>query len=1135
MSGLEALGALGLACNVFQAVSFAREVGTVARGILETGETPASAKSLANSLSNLTAITRDIESFTRSTSRSLGSIDTRLLEIAQDCSKTALELKAEIDKSSAATSSAKGHRLKSIRAAIGSVVRSRSKTVERLEKRLQTHQNTLEAQLLVNICSKADAAKLCQQDEFKKVDSMLRDFVRKLSEGETSMEALLNQQSESLKQHVTTKTAAITTAIGDLTVESNKAAKELDGTITNINLLAAQEKKRERLLASLKYSTMNSRRNQIVDPHAETFEWIFTGPQESDGDSEDDGSVDGDGSEDLDTWYDRSLVMDASARFCGWLQDPAQPVFWISGKPGSGKSTLVKFLADDPRTRTGLTSGPEPRDVVILSHFIWSAGQPIESSAKGMLCSLIRQFLEENDEMSDKVLGEFPKTKGKDTCSDWSEKELRSVLVFLLGNSTKLFCVFIDGLDEISASDGQSKLLELIGEIRSAPRIKMCVSSRPEPILQKHLGRFPMFRMQDLVHADIFKFTSGILRKRLIDSSIDLGATQYRELICRICWIAEGVFLWVALAVRSLVVGLEKGDGMEELEQRLGLMPLELRDLYRAMWDRLGTEKQIYQQDAATYFNLLLLHQSEGTTDEWGNEIRCTPLQLLLATDSNLADRALMVTSQHLPPEDELRVRSNEMAHRLNTRCLGFLDISTWEESSHSMGIKFIHRSAKEFLETDAGGQALLNLDTSTKQERRFRLVKAQLAQCFLDDLGDIPIGYFRYLYGAMSFIKDITKMREDSDISPHQAIQLSLLCRPLFQPFRWKDPHRPEFPDLLGAAALVGYWRFLKQALENRHRPCHEVAAGPLSIPYVSYLLGMALQHVDFFKSEDQDFSGFTTVRWLLKHDIDPNFPTRLAFEGRYSISIPATPLQAVVRLLINMNFPVAQSSPLFSVLMSLIQTGGDLSSTLILAVHCFPSPQEWDREKVPLHILSPMTRSLGVYIEVKTALLVELLVRKFIRHKMADLMGVEPLLGTLKSLATTGLSVKKVTIPTRWEPQRNDWLDVPGREFHRGANKIFQLWNTEDPACLSRLERQLRGDPQSSDPSLPQEPSEHQDDGTDVLELTKSWVHDLAKDVEETGQLTTWGAVQKDWLARDILCKLEDPRYQVPKAWDT
>lgn len=105
--------------------------------------------------------------------------------------------------------------------------------MERLEKRVQTHQNTLETQLLVNICSRADAAKLCQQDEFKKLDLMLRDFVKRFFEGETRMVTLLTQQSESLKLHVTTETAALTTAINDLAVESKKAGKELDGAIAD--------------------------------------------------------------------------------------------------------------------------------------------------------------------------------------------------------------------------------------------------------------------------------------------------------------------------------------------------------------------------------------------------------------------------------------------------------------------------------------------------------------------------------------------------------------------------------------------------------------------------------------------------------------------------------------------------------------------------------------------------------------------------------------------------------------------------------------------------------------------------------------------------------------------------------------
>ncbi|KAM7193801.1 hypothetical protein V8F33_007590, partial [Rhypophila sp. PSN 637] len=630
-----------------------------------------SAASLANSMSNLTAIIEDIKTAVDSTSPSLSPNDKRMLEIAQDCKKAALDLQDEVNKYLGAVSSAKGRRIKSFWVAFESRARSRAKLVDKLEKRLQTHQNTLETELLVKICSKADAARLCQQDEFKKLDDTSRDFVKRFSDGETRVAALLVQHSESVKVHVTKETTAV---------------KDHDSSLRQ-----DMEKKRERLVKSLKYPTMNDRRNQIVDPHAKTFKWIFTGPLVAHSDTD----------TDSDSWEE------ARGRFSAWLRDPTQPLFWVTGKPGSGKSTLVKFLVDDPRTRAGLTSSESaPRDIVILSHFIWSAGQAMERSVRGMLCSLVYQLIDENDPMGDRVLEKFPKTKAKDSCSDWSEKELRSVLRLLLGDSSKAFCFFIDGLDEISETDGQLKLIELIREMRAGSNMKMCVSSRPEPILKKHLGVFPTIRMQDLTEADIFKFTSSLLQRKLLDNSIDLSTTEYKTLVREVCRIAEGVFLWVVLAVRNLLVGIEKGDEMQQLERRLELMPSELKDLYRAMWIRLGAEKQIYQEDAATYFNLILLFNDISDTLLEESSFS-TPLQLLLATDSNLADRALLTTPEPLPSDDELRTLANKMAHRVETRCLGLLDIKTWDTSQYEMKLEFIHRSAKEFLETDADGRAL--------------------------------------------------------------------------------------------------------------------------------------------------------------------------------------------------------------------------------------------------------------------------------------------------------------------------------------------------------------------------------------------------------------------------------------------
>jgi len=37
-------------------------------------------------------------------------------------------------------------------------------------------------------------------------------------------------------------------------------------------------------------------------------------------------------------------VFGPSIKFTTWLQDSAAPYFWIQGKPGSGKSTMMKYI-----------------------------------------------------------------------------------------------------------------------------------------------------------------------------------------------------------------------------------------------------------------------------------------------------------------------------------------------------------------------------------------------------------------------------------------------------------------------------------------------------------------------------------------------------------------------------------------------------------------------------------------------------------------------------------------------------------------------------------------------------------------------------------------------------------------------
>ncbi|KAG9494916.1 hypothetical protein J7337_013145 [Fusarium musae] len=57
--------------------------------------------------------------------------------------------------------------------------------------------------------------------------------------------------------------------------------------------------------------------------------------------------------------------------FVDWLKSDL-PVYWITGKPGSGKSTLMKYLISDSRTPAALKKWK--KDAIIIAHFFWKTG-----------------------------------------------------------------------------------------------------------------------------------------------------------------------------------------------------------------------------------------------------------------------------------------------------------------------------------------------------------------------------------------------------------------------------------------------------------------------------------------------------------------------------------------------------------------------------------------------------------------------------------------------------------------------------------------------------------------------------------------------------------------------------------------
>ncbi|KAL7972633.1 hypothetical protein HDV63DRAFT_393258 [Trichoderma sp. SZMC 28014] len=133
------------------------------------------------------------------------------------------------------------------------------------------------------------------------------------------------------------------------------------------------EEQRQALLKSLKFDQHKDRHDHIKAAHAETCKWL----QKS--------------AEYLD-WLDPGKIHDHH----GFL--------WIKGKPGAGKSTIMKFALATARKSMG--------DGIIISFFFNARGGSLEKSTIGMYRSLLLQLLQQLPALQDELdLSDFKPLK----------------------------------------------------------------------------------------------------------------------------------------------------------------------------------------------------------------------------------------------------------------------------------------------------------------------------------------------------------------------------------------------------------------------------------------------------------------------------------------------------------------------------------------------------------------------------------------------------------------------------------------------------------------------------------------------------------------------------------------------------
>lgn len=363
-------------------------------------------------------------------------------------------------------------------------------------------------------------------------------------------------------------------------------------------------------------------------------------------------------------------------------------LYWITGKAGSGKSTLMKFLYNDPRTSEHLRSWASPLPLVTAAFFFWNSGSEMQMSQSGLLRTLLCRALQQCRSLIPRVFPERWEAYsciGDDT-NPWAWSELVRALELLVredGVTIKL-CLFIDGLDEFDGS--HERLIDLIQNLVSSSAAKICVSSRPWLVFEEAFRLVPHLMLQDLTKPDIRLYIKNKFQGNANFVDLEACEPEYAGALLReIAGKAQGVFLWVYLVVQSLLTGLRNGDRIQDLQRRLDMLPPDLENLFSKMLLSLDPfyrehASQIFQIYRAANEDISLLHLSFADEEDTEHVFRAGVRML---------------------SRSEKECRFDKMKRRLNSRCMGLLEVASGQENVLAnrvhWKVQYLHRTVKDF------------------------------------------------------------------------------------------------------------------------------------------------------------------------------------------------------------------------------------------------------------------------------------------------------------------------------------------------------------------------------------------------------------------------------------------------------
>jgi hypothetical protein len=515
--------------------------------------------------------------------------------------------------------------------------------------------------------------------------------------------------------------------------------------------------------------------------------------------------------------------------FVEWLRR-GSGIFWISGKPASGKSTLLKYAVSNSRTY-GYLRQNNPRNSWVCGNFFFTnRGKHTQKSIDGLLQRILYQLLSQVPGLAKFIEQIF--MQHADVQGEWILIYLEDALMKIV-RQRKLainICLFIDALDEHNEEyhENHSRLVQLLQNLIEASdgkiiKVMLCLTSRPENLFKDTFWGCPGFRIHEHTHLDVQVYVNTrmnmYLRSRpdLCTDARTMGSLNgtIKEVIRR----AQGVFLWVRLVVTDIIEGLIDGDSPDKLHQNLSAIPGDgdLQELYSGILLRMRPN---YLREA---FAMLQIAYSA-----------IEPMQF------RHFFQALHITNFGSANYDWAVPTEPEMERKLLSRCRGFLEVqksfTTDEQGSEYNGlvVQFLHQSVKDFLRHSASFE-----DIRTKLKGMFPNLHGWLSENGHSFLLRFRVCQHFRRYGAQPYlIKRLPKFDlRKFEVLYHANMAEMYLQRPIAEPLdalsdfadtnglvpfymRHDDWYVPESwqPTFLALAVQAGLVLYVQYTFQRRY-----------------------------------------------------------------------------------------------------------------------------------------------------------------------------------------------------------------------------------------------------------------------------------------------------------------------------